>query len=125
NNYLMSVVHTINAYGLSVVDITTGDYYVTEVDNDRKLLDEIYKWSPSEIICNDTFLVSGIDTEALKNYNNIVLSPLEPWYFDDELCIRALKEHFNVATLDGLGLKDYSIGIIAAGSIMQFLTETQ
>lgn len=125
NNYLMSIVHTINIYGLSIVDITTGDYYVTEVDNDRKLLDEIYKWSPTEIICNDTLLVSGIDIEALKNYHNVVLSPLEPWYFDDDLCIRALKEHFNVSTLDGLGLKDYSIGIIAAGSVMQFLIETQ
>ncbi len=125
NNYLMSVVHTTNAYGLSIVDVTTGDYYVTEVDSERKLMDEIYKWSPSEIICNDTFFVSGVNIEALKNYNNIALSPLEPWYFDDELCIRALKEHFDVSVLDGLGLKDYTIGVIAAGCIMQFLRETQ
>ena len=125
NNYLMAVVHTTNAYGISIVDVTTGDYYVTEVEQDRKLLDEIYKWAPSEIICNDTFFVSGIDIEGLKTYHNLTLSPLEPWYFDDELCIRVLKEHFNVATLDGLGLKDYSIGIIAAGCIMQFLRETQ
>jgi DNA mismatch repair protein MutS len=125
NNYLMAVVHTTNAYGISIVDVTTGDYYVTEVDTERKLMDEIYKWSPSEIICNDTFFVSGINIEALKSYNNLVLSPLEPWYFDDELCVRALKEHFNVGTLDGLGLKDYTIGVIASGCVMQFLQETQ
>ena len=125
NNYLMAVVHTTNAYGISIVDITTGDYYVTEVDHERKLMDEIYKWSPSEIICNDTFFVSGINIEALKNDSNLTLSPIEPWYFDDELCVRALKEHFNVSTLDGLGLKDYSIGVIAAGCVMQFLRETQ
>ncbi|MHB8129712.1 MAG: DNA mismatch repair protein MutS [Mobilitalea sp.] len=125
NNYLMAVVHTTNAYGISIVDVTTGDYYVTEVDTERKLMDEIYKWSPSEIICNDTFFVSGINIETLKSYNNLILSPLEPWYFDDELCVRALKEHFNVGTLDGLGLKDYTIGIIAAGCVMQFLRETQ
>lgn len=125
NNYLMSIVHTINIYGLSIVDVTTGDYYVTEVNTERKLLDEIYKWSPSEIICNDSFLVSGIDIDVLKNYQNVAITPLEPWYYDDELCVRALKEHFNVSTLDGLGLKDYSIGVIAAGSIMQFLIETQ
>ena len=125
NNYLMAVVHTTNAYGISIVDVTTGDYYVTEVDTERKLMDEIFKWSPSEIICNDTFFVSGINIDAIKNSNNITLSPLEPWYFDDELCVRALKDHFNVATLDGLGLKDYTIGVIAAGCIMQFLQETQ
>ena len=125
NNYLMAVVHTTNAYGISIVDVTTGDYYVTEVDNERKLKDEIFKWSPSEIICNDSFFVSGIDIEALKSNNNLVLSPLVPWYFDDDLCVRALKEHFNIAALDGLGLKDYTIGVIAAGCIMQFLKETQ
>ena len=88
-------------------------------------MDEIFKWSPTEIICNDSFLVSGIDIEALKSINNLSLSPLEPWYFDDALCIRALMEHFDVASLDGIGLKDYTIGTIAAGSIMQFLIETQ
>ena len=125
NNYLMAVVHTTNAYGISIVDVTTGDYYVTEVDTERKLMDEIYKWAPSEIICNDTFFVSGIDIEALKNFNNMTLSPIEPWYFDDELCVRALKEHFKVASINGLGLKDYTIGVIAAGCVMQFLSETQ
>ncbi len=125
NNYLMAVVHTTNAYGISVVDVTTGDYFVTEVDNARKLMDEVYKWSPSEIICNDTFFVSGIDIDALKSINNLVLSPLEPWYFDDDLCARALQEHFDVKALEGIGLKGYTIGTIAAGCIMQFLRETQ
>lgn len=125
NNYLMAVVHTTNAYGISVVDVTTGDYFVTEVDTERKLIDEIYKWSPSEIICNDSFFVSSVDLEVIKSINNLTISPLEPWYFDDELCVRALKEHFDVAALEGIGLKDYSIGIIAAGCIMQFLRETQ
>jgi DNA mismatch repair protein MutS len=125
NNYLMAIVHTTNDYGISIIDITTGDYYVTEVDNDRKLIDEIYKWAPSEIICNDSFLVSGIDMEAISASNNIVLSPLEPWYFDDDLCIRALQEHFHVGSLSGLGLAGHSIGVIAAGSIMQFLIQTQ
>ncbi len=125
NNYLMAVVHTTNAFGVSIVDITTGDYYVTEMDTERKLMDEIFKWSPSEIICNDTFFVCGINIEALKSNSDITLTPLEPWYFDDEMCIRSLKEHFQVGTLDGLGLKDYSIGVIAAGCVMQFLQETQ
>lgn len=125
NNYLMAIIHTTDAFGISTVDITTGDYYVTEVDTERKLMDEIFKWSPTEIICNDTFFVSGVNIEALKSNANITLSPLEPWYFDDELCVRALKQHFNVGSLDGLGLKDYSIGVIAAGCIMQFLQETQ
>ncbi len=125
NNFLMGIVHTINAYGIATVDVTTGDFYVTEVDTDRKLLDEINKFNPSEIICNSTFMVSGVDTMDLKNRLQISISDLEPWYFDDDLCVNALKEHFSVSSLAGLGLKDYTIGVIAAGAIMQYLYETQ
>ncbi|MEG1457847.1 MAG: DNA mismatch repair protein MutS [Acetivibrio sp.] len=125
NNYLMCIIYTTNAYGISTVDITTGDYYVTEVDSDRKLLDEINKFSPTEIICNDSFFVSGIDIEDLKNRMGISISPLDPWYFDDDSCIRSLKEHFKVESLNGLGLHDYTIGVIAAGACLQYLYETQ
>ncbi|MGB8455044.1 MAG: DNA mismatch repair protein MutS [Anaerocolumna sp.] len=125
NNYLMGIVHTINVYGIATVDVTTGDFYVTEVDTDRKLLDEINKFNPSEIICNSTFMVSGVDIEDLRNRMQISVSDLEPWYFDDDLCVNALKDHFKVTSLAGLGLKDYTIGVIAAGSIMQYLYETQ
>ncbi|MDK2808414.1 MAG: mismatch repair protein MutS [Clostridiales bacterium] len=125
NNYLMSIIYTTNAYGVSTVDVTTGDFYVTEVDSDRKLLDEINKFAPTEIICNDSFYVSGTDISDLKNRLGIAISALEPWYFDDDLCVRSLKEHFKVAALSGLGLDDYSIGVIAAGAIMQYLYETQ
>lgn len=125
NNYLMGIVHTTNAYGISTVDVTTGDFYVTEVDSDRKLLDEITKFNPSEIICNNTFLVSGVNIDDLKSRLQISVSNLESWYFDDEGCVKSLKEHFNVSSLDGLGLGDYSIGVIASGAVLQYLYETQ
>lgn len=125
NNYLMSIFYTSDGYGVSSVDITTGDYFVTEVDSDRKLLDEIIKFSPTEIICNEAFLISNIDSNDLRDRLNISLSALEPWYFDEELCIRSLNDHFKVSSLDGLGLKEYSIGVTAAGAVMQYLYETQ
>ena len=87
NNYLLCVVYTTNAYGVSYVDVTTGDYYVTEFDSENKLLDEIGKTMPSEIICNDSFLVSGIDLDDLRDRLKIVISAIDAWHFDDEpLC---------------------------------------
>lgn len=56
NNYLMGIIYSEELCGISTVDITTGDYYVTEVENNRKILDEIYKYAPSEIVCNPEFL---------------------------------------------------------------------
>lgn len=125
NNYLMCVLYTVNAYGAAYVDVTTGGFYMTEFDSENKLLDEISKISPSEIICNDSFLVSGVDLDNLKNRLNIVVSSIESWYFDEDKCKEALMEHFKTSSLEGLGLADYSIGVIASGAVMQYLTGTQ
>ena len=125
NNYIMCIVYMADRFGVSIADISTGDYLVTEVDSERKLFDEITKFAPSEIICNESFLVSGMDLEDLKNRLGISLSSLESWYFDDEMCKKILMEHFQVGTLQGLGIGDYSCGTIAAGALLKYLMETQ
>ena len=125
NNYLMSIVCMSDRFGVSVVDITTGDYFVTEVDHERKLMDEIIRYSPAEIICNQSFEVCGVDLEDIKGRLGISVFTMEGWYFDDALCERALKEHFHVSSLAGLGLGDFNCGCIAAGSLLQYLKETQ
>ena len=125
NNYIMCIVCTADKYGISIADISTGDYLVTEVENQRKLLDEITKFTPTEIICNQSFLVSGVDIEDLKQRFGTSIYGLEDWYFDDDLCKRTLKEQFETDSLEGLGLKDYNCGVIAAGAILQYFKETQ
>lgn len=125
NNYLMCIAYFPNKIGLSVADVTTGDYYLTEVEDSRKLLDEINKYMPSEIICNDAFLVSGIDVEDLKNRLNITIYPLEAHCFDDDACRRSLMKHFKVQTLAGLGIEDFPVGTIAAGTLLKYLYDTQ
>ena len=125
NNYIMAVVYLSNRFGIAIADVTTGDFMVTEVDKIRTLLDEVYKFSPAEIICNEAFCMSGVDLDEIKNRLNISLYPLESWYFDDDLCVRTLKEHFHVGTLEGLGLKDYECATIGAGALLTYLLETQ
>ena len=125
NNYLMSIVSLEDHFGCAIADITTGDCFLTEVDRPQKLLDEINKFVPAEIICNDAFFMSGVDTEDLKERLRICIFPLDNWYFDDGLCQRTLKEHFHVNTLEGLGVQDYDSGVIAAGALFQYLNETQ
>ncbi len=116
NNYLMSIVYLENNYGIAISDISTGICLVTEVDKERKLLDEINKYAPSEIICNEAFYMSGVDMDDLHHRLGIMIYSLDAWYFDDELCIRTLKDHFKVSSMEGLGLKDYVGGMIAAGA---------
>lgn len=88
-------------------------------------MDEIYKFMPSEIICNESFYMSGMDLDDLRNRLGIAIYSLDAWYFDDAVCRKKLLEHFHVSSFAGLGLEDYDCGIISAGALLQYLLETQ
>ncbi len=125
NNYLMGIVYLGECFGIATADISTGDFFVTEVTSERDLYDEINKFSPSEIICNEALYVSGVDIDQLKERYQVSIAPLDSHFFGDEICRKILKEHYHVGSLDGLGLSDYDTGVIAAGCVMQYLYETQ
>lgn len=125
NNYIMSVVYIADRFGMSIADITTGDYFVTEIGDSEKLFDEIFKFMPSELICNEAFYMSGMDLDLLKEKLGISIYALDSWYFDDAICTQTLKDHFHVSAMEGLGLSDYDSGIIAAGALLKYLLETQ
>ena len=125
NNYIMSVLYSPDSIGISIADVTTGDYYLTEVDSLRACNDEIVKYMPSEIICNEAFTLSGIDINDLKNRLQIFVNPLDSRYYDEDSCKRLLLRHFKVSSLIGLGIDDFPNGIVAAGSLLQYLTDMQ
>ena len=91
----------------------------------ERLIDEINKFVPSEIITNEYFSMSGIDLTAVNDKLGITMSTLDSWYFDEDTCIKKLLTHFKVGVLDGLGLKDYTAGTIAAGALLLYLYEMQ
>ena len=125
NNYIMCIVYIADRYGVAIADIYTGDYFVTELPDSSRLMDEIYKFSPSEIICNEAFYMSGMDLDAMRDKLGITIYSLDSWYFDDAVCKDKLLEHFKVKNFAGLGLADYDCGIISAGALLIYLFETQ
>ncbi len=87
-----------------------------------KLFDEIYQFMPSEIICNESFYMSGMDLDDLKDRLGITIYSLDAWYFDDAVCRqKLLREHFQGSIFWRLGLADYDCGVIAAGALLQYL----
>lgn len=125
NNFLMCITYTPARIGISVADVTTGDYYLTEVEDLRKLNDELMKYEPSEVICNEAFLVSGFDVDDLRGRYHVSVNALEAHVFDDDGCKRVLLRHFKVNSLIGLGIEEFPVGMIAAGALLQYLYETQ
>lgn len=125
NNFLFSVFFSQNQSGIAVTDISTGDFYVTEVDSNRAINDEIMKYSPSEIICNDAFEMSGIDTADLRGRLGIAVYPLDTHYYDETGAKQTILEHYHVSSLVGLGIEDFKAGTIAAGALLRYLYDTQ
>lgn len=125
NNYLMCIYGGDNEFGVSFVDITTGDFRTTTIDDLGKLQDEIFKFTPAEIICNDAFMISGMNFDFLKDKLHISISTVDNYYFDEENGIRVIKQQFHVESLDGLGILDFPLCVVATGALLCYLNETQ
>lgn len=125
NNYLLSVVYSGTGFGIAAVDVTTGDFYTTETEKISQAEDEILKFSPKEILCNPVFLMSGIDMDAAKEKYHVAVKVMPENTFDGKACSKVLLDHFHTDSVQTLGLAPASASMIAAGSIMQYLLETQ
>ena len=125
NNYLMSIFENDGAFGISLVDITTGEFKTARVPSLSKLTDEINKYSPAEIIGNHSFMNCDLDFVYLREKMKISISEAPEHYFNQMLCEDAIMRQFGVNNMDGLGLKDFSDCILSSGVLLQYLHETQ
>ena len=129
NNYLMSIYRG-EHYGISFADITTGDFYTTEVDRFSKVMDEIAKFAPVEILINET-ITEEEDGEYMARLDQLhdkehtMVSVMEDWYYETEMDERLIKEQFQVMNLEGLGLKDLSDAACSVGCLIYYLKDTQ
>jgi DNA mismatch repair protein MutS len=120
NNYLASIQVQGNQAGVAYVDISTGEFAVTELTSDDIYLNlraELTRLHPAEILHPDTLKLP----DGLSGH----LTAWQPWRFDFTRCQEALLAHFKVASLDGFGLRGMTLAVQAAGTILQYLMETQ
>ena len=125
NHYIFSVFYDPHNCGVAVSDISTGDFLVTEVAPGERLMDEILRYHPAEILCNEAFLLSGIDTQFLRTQVHAALTPLDARYHDTAVCSRILLKHFRASSMTALGIADFPSGQAAAGALLTYLYETQ
>ena len=120
NNYLVCVQIQENQAGVAYVDISTGEFAVTELDSDDihvALRAELTRLHPAEILFPETIqLPDGL-------YGH--LTAWHAWRFETERCQEALMKHFEVASLDGFGLRGMTLAVQAAGTLIQYLLDTQ
>ena len=120
NNFLASVHLEKNESGIAFLDVSTGEFYLTQGNNEYidKLLQS---FNPSEVLCQRNKRRDFIETFSDKYF----LTVFDDWVFTDDYANDILTRHFNTVSLKGFGVDDFPKGIVAAGAAIHYLHETQ
>jgi DNA mismatch repair protein MutS len=121
NNYLASIVFDEQRAGIAYVDITTGEFAVTEIHENHiqdLVRSELLRLNPAEVLIPEG---QPWDEEGLS----IHFSPFPDWRFEEERCVDVLLDQFQVKTLDGYGVRGFPFAVMAAGAILQYLEQTR
>ena len=121
NNFIVGIHVQDKTTGLAICDLSTGLFQVEEIKSDE-LERELVRLDPSEVLTSDSenhpvkSVLSGL-------YKNIVHSKYDSWKFDYENARDAIKEHFSIVSVEGMGLEQYTSGVSAAGALLFYLKE--
>ncbi len=118
NNFLSAVTFSDEVTGLSLLDLSTGEFFVTE-GNRETVRDLFLSFAPTEIIVPEK---EGVEHEAWVRKVDPFVTEMDQWTFDYTLSTDALLEHFGVASLKGFGCNDMTAGVTAAGVILRYVT---
>ncbi|MGV4526108.1 DNA mismatch repair protein MutS [Ornithobacterium rhinotracheale] len=116
NNFLLSIHQEKNLYGMALLDISTGEFFLQEGD-EQAVLKLIQNFSPSEIIHQKRKKIDFLPHTISRFY-------LDDWAFQHEFAYEKLTRHFSTQSLKGFGVEDMPLAITAAGSVMAYLDET-
>ena len=126
NNYLASLYCYKNMFGISFLDISTGEFCTSECDitNLQKLLDS---FNPNEIIYSkeqEKYILSLIDDKKLNLDRKKINNGLQEWIYKKSNAIEILTKHFGIINIKSLGLEDRLLSLISSGAILQYLNDT-
>ena len=124
NNFLMGIYCDESGFGISCLDVSTGEFLTTECEEEKVVEDELSRFQPSELVVNPQFMISGVDTEAIKNRYNLLITELPKEDFSDGKAEKLLEKHFH-ASLDGIGLRERPLAKLSAAATLQYVYDTQ
>ena len=126
NNFIMSVVKKGLFFGIAVCDVSTGDFLatqITEENNFEKLLDEIARFMPAEIVANKMMYESEKEIARIKDRINVCISNVEEESFSEETDF--LERMYTFKNETGSGLKDNLFAVAAINGLTSYLNATQ
>ncbi len=122
NNYLISLFIQNDIFGMSGIELSTGEFFLAEGDRDS-ILSQIESLNPAEI------LYPADLKDNLKQSINWTPQPLltavDDYYYNKDYAEDILLTHFNTVSLKGFGCENHTIGVSAAGAVLKYLQEIQ
>ncbi len=125
NNFLCSICYQDNGVGVSVIDVSTGEFLVSELSSPYELNGYLSRFTPSEIICNNAFSVQSDLLNSIKERYSIPVTVLDNAIYDEKTATGEVLRQFKVKSLIGLGLDSMIPGVLAAGASLIYLHDTQ
>lgn len=124
NNFFASIVQSGQTLGLAFLDLTTGEFWVSEFSEARELLNEIYRLHPAEFLVSEKFKATheALFEEIRQTFPFLINTQAE-WHFDYQAASQFLNQHFRVYHLEGFGLAGMEAAIKAAGALLKYLQE--
>ncbi len=135
NNYLCSLVAgtvgSSQSYGISFLDVSTGEFIIgefpVELEKAESIVDQLTRFTPSEL------LISSIEKTHLASFlqklrdilPDICITERKSTIYQKETSLDLLHSHFQVLTLDGFGCGHFTVGILAAGALLEYIRDTQ
>ena len=123
NNYLAAIHRAGGLYGLSCLDLSTGEFLATELSCEADLLNEIARLSPSEFLLPRALAEDAAFMKALRRVSDKLVNPCDDWLFEREGAFRRLRELFRTQSLDGFGCAGLTVAASAAGAAVQYLKD--
>lgn len=128
NNNLISIYYNRTKFGIACIDISTGDFKVTEIETDdtySSFIDEMARLNPAECIVNPRFLQNRELLKRVKSILNIKINEFEQHYFEFDSAYNRLLDQFKTTSLEGFGCEKMKYAIRAAGAAVEYLKQTK
>lgn len=120
NSFIMCIFPSQGKYGITVADLSTGEFSVFETD--KPIEDEVGRFEPREVLCPRSAEHALHMQEALQG---TFVSYHDDWYFEYNEAYKALLKHFRVSSLEGFGCEGLTAAVSSAGALVSYLEETQ
>lgn len=125
NNYILCIHYAGDSFGVSYCDVSTGEFYLEEPEDETALLNEMTRLNPKEILIADSHVKDFLMLTEKTRFRHTFVNPYYDWAFEQPAALKALYGHFKVKSLNGFGCEGMDAAICSAGALMQYLIDTQ